>query len=266
MRREICWSLLAALAWVSAQACATYDALPMGTDADDDGGSSGRPNDGGASSSAGNASAGGVTCAGKPASSNAGGSTGGAASEGDAGAAGASEDRGAGGAGGDGASGEATGGAAMSGSAGSGGDGGTDCASTAPEASCSCVAYGGHDYWFCTNYLTFGGAENKCKAVSMHLPKIDSEAEDDWLFSTAAIKTMGEYFLGATDASTPDEWSWLAGGKLWSGVADGTPTGYANFSPNEPNDSGDCLVVQSNGPWDDRICTDQRKYVCEEAP
>jgi hypothetical protein len=238
----------------------------MRTGAGDDGGSSGHPSDGGASSRAGNASAGTATSAGEAAlagAANPDGSMGGAASDGVAGAAGASDDEGGGGGA---ASGAGMGGAGMTGSAGSGGDGSTECVSTAPEASCSCVAYDGHDYWFCTSYLTFVGAENKCKAVSMHLPKIDNEAEDDWLFGTAATKTMGEYFLGATDASTPDEWSWLAGGKLWSGVADGTPTGYASFSPNEPNASGDCLVVQSNGPWDDRICTDQRKYVCEEAP
>jgi hypothetical protein len=97
----------------------------------------------------------------------------------------------------------------------------------------------------------------------MHLPKVETKVEDDWLFATAAQNSLGEYFLGATDATTPDEWSWLAGGKLWSGQVDGTPYGYSHWSSNEPNGSGDCLVVQSNGPWDDRICSDQRKYVCE---
>lgn len=125
------------------------------------------------------------------------------------------------------------------------------------------MAHDAHDYWFCPTFLTLGAAEAKCKAVSMHLPKVETKAEDDWLFATAAQSSLGEYFLGATDATTPDEWSWLAGGKLWSGQADGTAYGYANWSSNEPNGSGDCLVVQSNGPWDDRTCTDQRKYVCE---
>ena len=79
----------------------------------------------------------------------------------------------------------------------------------------------------------------------------------------AAKQVLGEYFLGATDATTPDEWSWVAGGKLWSGLANGTAYGFTNWSPNEPNGSGDCLVEQGNAVWDDRTCTDQRRYICE---
>lgn len=166
-----------------------------------------------------------------------------------------------GGAGFGGAPGDA-GAAAEAGAAGAGG-GVAECLSASPDVGCSCEPHGAHEYWFCSQYLTFAAAENRCKSVTMHLPKIETQAEDDWLFAAAQAHTLGEYFLGATDATTPDVWSWLAGGTFWMGIADGTASGYAHWSPNEPNASGDCLVVQANGPWDDRICTDQRRYVCE---
>jgi hypothetical protein len=55
----------------------------------------------------------------------------------------------------------------------------------------------------------------------------------------------------------------LAGGTFWTGVANGTASGYAHWNSNEPNASGDCIVVQTGLSWDDRICTDQRKYICD---
>jgi hypothetical protein len=97
----------------------------------------------------------------------------------------------------------------------------------------------------------------------MHLPKVESDAEDAWLYTTATAKTLGEYYLGATDSAVPDTWMWLSGGQLWQGVADGTPTGYVNWNTAEPNADGDCLVVQNGGVWDDRTCGDERKFICE---
>jgi hypothetical protein len=168
-----------------------------------------------------------------------------------------------GGAGGKSGVGGSGGKSAAGGSGGSGGSVSADCTSKSPDASCSCVANAAHDYWFCSSYQTFAAAESKCTAAGMHLPKVETQAEDDFIYSTSVAKTLGEYYLGSTDASTPDSWSWLAGGKFWDGVADGTPTGYTNWSSNEPNASGDCLVVQTGGKWDDRICTDGRRYICE---
>lgn len=154
------------------------------------------------------------------------------------------------------------------GQGGDGNEGGAPagCASTAPEASCSGALHDAHEYWFYPTFLGFSAAEAKCAARGMHLPKVETQREDAWLFATSADMAMGEYYLGASDEAEPNSWVWLQGGTFWQGVANGTATGYTNWSANEPNDSGDCLVVQSNGPWDDRTCGDQRKYVCEAAP
>lgn len=150
------------------------------------------------------------------------------------------------GAGGAGATGGNAGAGGNAGSAGGGGAAGSSgigmpCLTKSPDASCSCAGYGARDYWFCTAYLTFDAAEKKCKAVSMHLPKVESQGEDSFLFKTAAGKNLGEYYLGAIDAQ------------------------YSHWSPGQPDGSGACIVVQNNGPWDDRTCFDQRKYICESA-
>jgi Lectin C-type domain len=289
MLRRVGWSAALLVCGSAFVACATYEGLPTqmnslgdagapGTGASDGGKSTGGTSAGmtsaGKTSVGGNASGGsggrggsepsmeggtaGIeTAGGKAGTSGAGGSAGKAGSGGSGGTAGNAGSGGTGGAGGTGGKG---------GSAGAGGSGTAPCSSKSPDATCSCVANAAHDYWFCTTYLSFAAAEKKCTAAGMHLPKVETKAEDDFIFATTAAKTMGEYYLGATDAATADTWLWLAGGQFWKGVADGTASGYAHWSANEPNASGDCLVVQSNGPWDDRICTDQRKYICEAPP
>jgi hypothetical protein len=249
----------AALAWIAAQACATYDGLSTGRASGVGGTTAGAAGRAGSTGGAGNGGGGGSAGVNQGGNGDVAGNSGSSVS----GLGGAEPQAGGtSNAGEAGSPGAAAGSAGDAGMAGAGG-GAAECSSPAPDVSCACEVHGAHDYWFCATYLSFSAGENKCKSVGMHLPKLETQAEDDWLFSTAASRSFGEYYLGSTDAATPDEWSWLAGGKFWSGVADGTALAYTHWSANEPNASGDCLVVQANGPWDDRGCTDQRLYVCE---
>jgi hypothetical protein len=137
------------------------------------------------------------------------------------------------------------------------------CNSTSPDASCTCAKNGAAEYWFCTTFLEFDKAEAKCTAVGMHLPKVETVGEDTFLYDTAMAKVLGEYYLGGTDVAVPDTWVWLAGGQFWQGQVDGTVTGYAHWNVTDPNHTGDCVVVQNGGVWDDRTCADERKYICE---
>ena len=147
-------------------------------------------------------------------------------------------------------------------SAGSGG-GAAACSGAKPESNCVCHSNSNHDYWFCPTARDFADAESKCVGAGLHLVKISSATEDKWVNDTANAATFGEYYLGSTDASTPNTWTWLAGGTFWTGLANGTASGYAHWGPNQPDGSGDCLVVQNNFVWDDRICTDNRLYICD---
>jgi hypothetical protein len=168
---------------------------------------------------------------------------------------------GTGGKAGGGAGGKAGGGGGGA-SAGSGG-GAAACSGTKPESNCVCHTNNAHDYWFCPTPRTFAVGESNCVSANLHMVKIASAAEDKWVNDTANAASFGEYYLGSTDASTPNTWAWLAGGTFWTGVANGTASGYAHWNTGEPNASGDCLVMQSNFVWDDRVCTDNRTYICD---
>ncbi|HEY1534099.1 MAG TPA: lectin-like protein [Polyangiaceae bacterium] len=222
---------------------------------------------GGSFNTAGSFNAGGSPSAGSPSTGTAGsaqgmgGATAGASATGGSSAGGATAGASSGGKGGTAAGGSA-GSMAGGSSAGSGGAAAA-CSGAKPESNCVCHSNSNHDYWFCPTARSFDDGESHCTGAGLHLVKVASAAEDKWVNDTANAATFGEYYLGGTDASTPNTWTWLAGGTFWTGLANGTVTGYAHWGANQPDGSGTCVVVQSNFVWDDRICTDHRLYICE---
>ena len=238
-----------------------------GTSGSGTSGSSGAPSGGSTSGGSGAPSSGKAGGAGAGnASGGAQAGSGGVSGSGGSASSGAAGQGGTGGAGGAGGAGGQGGGGTNAGGTSGGGAGGmpvVNCNSTSPDATCTCAKNGAAEYWFCTTFLELDKAEAKCTAVGMHLPKVETADEDTFLYTTATAKLLGEYYLGATDVAVPDTWVWLAGGQFWQGLADGTVTGYAHWNVAEPNASGDCVVVQNGGAWDDRGCDDERKYICE---
>ena len=224
-------------------------------------GSSGAPSGGSTSGGSG------APSSGKAGGAGAGNASGGAqAGSGGVSGSGGSASSGAAGQGGTGGAAGQAGGGTNAGGLSGGGAGGmpvVSCNSTSPDATCTCAKNGAAEYWFCTTFLEWDKAEAKCTAVGMHLPKVETADEDTFLYSTATAKLLGEYYLGGTDVAVPDTWVWLAGGQFWQGQAAGTVNGFAHWNVAEPNDSGDCVVVQDGGVWDDRGCDDERKYICE---
>jgi hypothetical protein len=228
-----------------------------------DGGSAnagGSPNTAGsanAGSSNGGASGGARSTGGASGAATAGASAMGGSSTGGS-ASGGAGTAGKGGSSAGGSSGNANGGA----SAGSGGSGAA-CSGAKPESNCVCHTNGGNDYWFCPTARDFADGESKCVGAGLHMVRIANALEDKWVNDTANAASFGEYYLGGTDATTPNTWTWLAGGTFWTGLANGTVTGYAHWGSSQPDGSGTCVVVQSNFVWDDRICTDHRLYICK---
>lgn len=234
------------------------------------GGSSGAGVSAGAAGSAASSAGGSFSAAGSPSA----GSSSGGTSDGAQGGASGSATAGASTVGGTSMGGNATAGAGSAGKGGSaaGGSGGSmtgsgggaaACSGAKPESNCVCHSNSNHDYWFCPTARDFADAESKCVGAGLHLVKISSATEDKWVNDTANAATFGEYYLGSTDASTPNTWTWLAGGTFWTGLANGTASGYAHWGASQPDGSGDCVVVQNNFVWDDRICTDHRLYICD---
>ena len=50
---------------------------------------------------------------------------------------------------------------------------------------------------------------------------------------------------------------------MWERGASSAPMSYERFEPGEPNGSGDCVRMRSNGQWGDRDCAEMYRYVCE---
>ena len=104
--------------------------------------------------------------------------------------------------------------------------------------------------------LSWHDASAACLAKGLQLASVQSAAENDLLVTASA---GNEVWIGGTDAFSEGTWVWSPSN---------TPLSYTNWhSGNPDNRDGhqDCLMLNYGNPgeWDDRICTGERKYVCE---
>jgi hypothetical protein len=138
-------------------------------------------------------------------------------------------------------------------------------------ADCTCAADGGHSYWFCTPALNHANAELQCETQGMHLVRIDSQSENDFLLSEATARgvivvVIGFAQIGADDLAVPGEWRWYDGAQFWQGSSSGAAVGglyahWANASPG--NGAKPCAGMLPAGTWQDRSCTALGPFICE---
>lgn len=161
--------------------------------------------------------------------------------------------------------------AAAGSSSGSGGTGG-GTSSCAPDATCSCDVFEGHEYRFC-NVLAFREAgAAACQAASMGLVRVDSAEENAWLLER--FTSLGMFlglggpvvFLGGNDIAVEGTWRWDDGTVFWDG---GVPVDglYENWGA-VPTTGGfnDCAGMQQDGTWDARACNSGNATVACESP
>jgi hypothetical protein len=165
--------------------------------------------------------------------------------------------------------------------AGSGGSGGQDAARDTPveapacvsTADCPCLVFGGHAYRFCRAPRNHGDARANCVAQQMRLVRVDSDAENQWLYSTKIAQNFTTTWLGASDTAVEGEWRWADNTLFWMGrgaSSGGMPVNslYNAWQSNagEPNQTGeeDCAGFwYTNDRWADLTCTDLYSYICE---
>jgi hypothetical protein len=125
----------------------------------------------------------------------------------------------------------------------------------------------GHLYEYVSYTGTWGDAKTNAESRTKYsavgyLTTITSQAEND--FVSARLLNAG--WMGASDSVSEGAWRWVTGPEngtqFWSGGIAGATTGgnYANWSTNEPNDSGaneDCaqFLTGGTGKWNDLPCT-----------
>lgn len=107
-------------------------------------------------------------------------------------------------------------------------------------------------------------AERDCELDGGHLIVIDSEAENAWLASVAALAVTNDpsthqlVWLGASDTRAEGEFGWVTGMAV--------TTAYWNTSEPEPNSlfgDEDCVEIRASGQWNDDRCNAPLAYVCE---
>jgi hypothetical protein len=127
-------------------------------------------------------------------------------------------------------------------------------------------------YLFCTDTGAWSAGKQACDGVTgFHLSRIDNAAENTWLRTTANTKLAGaQFYVGGNDRDTEGKWYWDATtDQFWQGGAGGAAVGalYTNWIAGEPSNGGgneNCLTVQADGTWDDRICSQLHPFVCEK--
>jgi hypothetical protein len=151
-------------------------------------------------------------------------------------------------------------------------DGGTgqycrpDCTAFSCPAGCSCLQAGGKSFALCTAALSFRDASVACGRAGMTLTRVESATVGQALRSAATGAGLGEYWIGLFDIDQPDRWLRSDLSLAWKGTTSGTGQGYTNFAVGAPSGASnqDCAAVLANGFWQDRSCSVQKPYACEQ--
>jgi hypothetical protein len=189
-----------------------------------------------------------------------------------------------------GGTGGSSGAAGTAGTGGTTGDAGTtgaggaagaaDGGGGAAGAPCTIAAFGGGTYAFCDGPLSWSAAEADCEVKGMHLVRIDSMQENDWLeataFASVAAGSNGQpvwRWIGANDQAVAGEWRWTDGtlfflGKNGGGgsAQNGLYTNWAGGSPGGGGTGKSCAGIEHlpGGLWGDALCAALQPYVCEQ--
>ena len=113
---------------------------------------------------------------------------------------------------------------------------------------------------------TWSEAEADCKSRGHQLATVMNAADSARLVTAARGENV---WIGATSPNNvttqiPTDWH-----RTWRwGSAKGAPVvDYTNWNGGEPNDDdgeGDCVMVrQQDGRWNDRICREWKRYICQ---
>jgi len=170
---------------------------------------------------------------------------------------------------------EVVGGAGGNPDMGTGGEGGAAGAQSASGCmttpSCTCAQLPQRSYWFCENALNFVDAEAHCETQSMHLARVETQVENDFLGFTARALAVfdvdGFALIGANDRAVAGEWRWLDGTLFWQGGPGGAAVGgqFAPWAASSPSNTGiqECAGLTDAGEWRVRSCTALVPFICE---
>ncbi|CAO2630897.1 Low affinity immunoglobulin epsilon Fc receptor, partial [Lemmus lemmus] len=110
-------------------------------------------------------------------------------------------------------------------------------------------------YYFGNDSKRWIQARFTCSNLKGRLVSIHSQEEQDFLMKHTNKK---DSWIGLRDLNVEGEFIWM----------DGSPVGYSNWSPGEPNNAGqgeDCVMMRGSGQWNDAFCHSfLEAWVCEQ--
>ena len=133
-----------------------------------------------------------------------------------------------------------------------------------PDARCERDSLAGSDYFFCPTPRNWRSARVMCQSQQFgDLAHVPDETTRD--FFRRRLRTRS--WIGHTDEQHEGLWVWsynqmpfYRSGQFGGGPVNGM---YSDWSPGEPNASGNCGAIYETGLLDDLSCTREQPFVCE---
>lgn len=147
------------------------------------------------------------------------------------------------------------------------------CLAEAPRG-CTTELFDERVYLFCSEGRTWSDARRSCLEAGMDLTIVGSSAENEFVRMADA-----PLWLGANDQRNEGDWRFVPASD--ADDVSGAPLGSAPWDQGEPNNrpqcdglslgdrclgevsDEDCAIMQDNGRWNDTVCDQRFRYVCE---
>jgi hypothetical protein len=117
------------------------------------------------------------------------------------------------------------------------------------------IMFGGHCYFLVTNATNAASAQSACMAASnAHLVTITGTAEETAVIALGAGTERWIGLFRMNGAAMDGNYNWITGEPR---------AGFSDWSPGEPNGSGQCVRLIATGLWADDDCGNTHPYICE---
>ncbi|MBN2695071.1 VCBS repeat-containing protein [bacterium] len=108
-------------------------------------------------------------------------------------------------------------------------------------------------YLICNETIkNYANATSYCSSLGGNLLKIETAAENQFIQPLL----LGNTFMGADDIDVEGEFLWFDNSSLY----------YSNWRESQPDnyqDNEDCLMIYSDGSWNDISCETELSFICE---
>ena len=129
---------------------------------------------------------------------------------------------------------------------------------TCHKSLCQMEEYNGHAYAICTYGANWEQAKETCEANGYQLATVNDAGEQAFLMSKT---NNSPHWIGYNDKDEEGVFKWLWDISIYTQWQGGQPDN-AGGDPGE-----DCVTFRywSSGTWNDRPCTESRRFICESA-